>query len=149
MAAHQALAKSDKNKTFPTKQDKRNDAILEDTSIQNSMRAINSSHVVVVVVDVMAQQTDHEASGPLTRHDIAIMARVLDEGRCLIVVANKCDLSADDWQTVYKQNIVDYVCYHVESNIPIATRVQVIATFALNAEGVEVCYFVFERLLMW
>jgi len=116
---------------------RKNDAALEDLSIQRSLRSLDKSHVVMVVVDAMAQQADPDASGPLTKHDLSIIGRVLDEGRALVVVANKCDLADEDWESSYKSNIEEYIRYYIEDAIPMAKGVPIIPMSALTSQGIK------------
>jgi len=116
---------------------RKNDAKLEDLSIVNSLRALDRSQVVAVVIDAIAQDGDLDASGPLTRHDLSIISRVLDEGRGLVIVANKCDLADDDWETFYKSNLEEYIRYHLEESIPMAKGVPIVTTSALTNAGVS------------
>ncbi|GBG26473.1 GTPase Der [Hondaea fermentalgiana] len=114
------------------------DSSLEDLSIQSSLRALDRSQVVVVVVDVMAQARDPDSSGPLTRHDMDLISRVLDEGRGLVVAANKCDLAeAHVAASNYKMDVIEFVRHHVESAIPMAVGVPVVPMSALNGAGVD------------
>ena len=56
---------------------------LERMSVADSLRAIRSSHVVALVVD---------ATRPMEKQDFTIASLVIDQGRALVIVANKWDL---------------------------------------------------------
>eukprot|EP00936_MAST-01D_sp_MAST-1D-sp1_P001057 g1057.t1 len=60
---------------------------LETLSVQSAERAIADAHVAVLVVDA--------EEGHLTKTDLVIARKVLDEGRALVIVANKVDLFHD------------------------------------------------------
>lgn len=66
------------------------DERLEQISASASVRAIGESHVVLLLVD---------ATQPLEKQDLTIANRVLDEGRALVVAANKWDLIEDPAET--------------------------------------------------
>ncbi|KDO28173.1 hypothetical protein SPRG_06221 [Saprolegnia parasitica CBS 223.65] len=57
---------------------------IENLSVRDTYDAISSAQVVVVVVDVSEEHLIHL--------DLTIAQRVLDEGRALVLVANKSDL---------------------------------------------------------
>lgn len=56
---------------------------LERLSVQDSLRAVQYAHVVVLTVD---------ADSPLDKQDMMIARHIIDEGRCLVVAINKWDL---------------------------------------------------------
>ncbi|RLO13498.1 hypothetical protein DYB28_013361 [Aphanomyces astaci] len=60
---------------------------IENLSVRDTYDAISSAQVVCVVVDVSEKQLIHL--------DLTIAQRVLDEGRALVLVANKADLVDD------------------------------------------------------
>lgn len=114
------------------------DANLEDLSIQSSLRALDRSSVVIVVIDVMAQARDPESTGPLSKHDLEIIRRVLDEGRGLVVAANKCDLAeAHIAATNANMDVIEFVRNHVEAAIPMASGIPVVPMSALEGVGVN------------
>mmetsp|Transcript_13909 Transcript_13909/g.22708 ORF Transcript_13909/g.22708 Transcript_13909/m.22708 type:complete len:641 (+) Transcript_13909:209-2131(+) len=122
-----------------TKENRKADATLEDQSIQESLFAMNRSQIVVMVVDVMAQKDEEDANGCLTKHDMAIMGRALDEGRGLVVVANKCDIGSKESMEnkKYRQSVIDWVRADIERVLPLARGVPIIPTSALNNDGVK------------
>jgi GTP-binding protein len=61
---------------------------LENLAVQDAMRAIGLAQVVALVVDM--------EEGHLTRTELAIAGAVVEQGRALVVVANKVDLFEDN-----------------------------------------------------
>ncbi len=59
---------------------------LEKLSGSDAMRAVRYAHVVVLLLD---------AEAPLEKQDLTIARQVVDEGRALVVAANKWDLIRD------------------------------------------------------
>lgn len=57
---------------------------IENLSVRDSFRAIDSAQVVVVVVDMSEPKLIHM--------DLTIAHRVIEEGRALVIAANKSDL---------------------------------------------------------
>ncbi|MCB1882506.1 MAG: ribosome biogenesis GTPase Der [Geminicoccaceae bacterium] len=66
------------------------DQRLERISASASVRAIREAHVVLLLVD---------ATQPLEKQDLAIAGLALDEGRALVLAANKWDLVEDQKET--------------------------------------------------
>ncbi|CAK9022258.1 GTPase Der (GTP-binding protein EngA), partial [Durusdinium trenchii] len=116
---------------------RKTDVALEGESIKGSLRALDRSQVVVVVVDVMAQNEDPDASGCLTKHDLAIIGRVVSEGRGLVVAANKCDLAGTEWDRMYRKEVIEWVRKHIELVVPGARGVPVVPISGLTGEGVK------------
>jgi GTP-binding protein len=56
---------------------------IERMSTASTLRAVRMVHVVVLVID---------ATAPLEQQDLAILRQAIDEGRAIVVVANKWDL---------------------------------------------------------
>jgi GTP-binding protein len=59
------------------------EAGLERMSTAATLRAVRAAHVVVLVIDAMA---------PLEHQDLAILRQAVDEGRAVVIAANKWDL---------------------------------------------------------
>ena len=57
---------------------------LETLAVQDAMRAIDLAQVVALIIDM--------EEGHLTRTELAIASAVVEQGRALVVLANKCDL---------------------------------------------------------
>jgi GTP-binding protein len=62
------------------------EAPVEKLAAAASLRAIRAAHVVLLMVD---------ATAPLEHQDLAIAGRVVEEGRALVLAANKWDLVGD------------------------------------------------------
>uniref|UniRef100_K3WAH3 GTPase Der n=1 Tax=Globisporangium ultimum (strain ATCC 200006 / CBS 805.95 / DAOM BR144) TaxID=431595 RepID=K3WAH3_GLOUD len=60
---------------------------IENLSVRDAFRAIDSAQVVVVVVDMSQEKLIHM--------DLTIAQKVIEEGRGLIIAANKADLTND------------------------------------------------------
>ncbi len=95
---------------------------LEKLSAGDAMRAMEYAQVVVLLVDARA---------PLERQDLAIARRTLDEGRALIVAANKWDL-VDDRNAAMAQ-----IRDRLESSLTQARGVPVVTLSALTGQGVD------------
>ena len=67
-------------------------ARLEKLSIDDTLRAIRFAHVVILVID--ASEVDPVAGG-LHKQDLTIARMVVEEGRALVVAANKWDIVED------------------------------------------------------
>ena len=80
------------------------------------------AQIVVLLVD---------ARTPLERQDLAIARRTLDEGRALIVAANKWDLIDD------RQAAIGQLRDRLETSLTQARGVTVIAMSALTGKGVD------------
>lgn len=63
-------------------------AYIEEMAVAESMRALKIADVVVLVLDADAKN--------LHKHELAICNAVLQEGRALIIIANKMDLLIND-----------------------------------------------------
>jgi len=91
------------------------DTQLEDLSIQNSLRALKRSQVVVVVLDIDTQLGDWDAGGPLTKQDLKILEKVADEGRAMVIVANKCDLAEAKFHLSHENELVGFVQEQIDA----------------------------------
>lgn len=60
---------------------------IENLSVRDAFRAIDSAQVVIVVVDMSQDKLIHM--------DLTIAQKVIEEGRGLIIAANKADLTDD------------------------------------------------------
>ncbi len=95
---------------------------LEKLSAGDAMRAMEYAQVVVLLLD---------ARTPLERQDLAIARRTLDEGRALIVAANKWDLVTD------RNAAMGELRDRLETSLTQARGVSVITMSALTGKGVE------------
>ena len=95
---------------------------LEKMSAEDAMRAMEFAQVVVLLID---------ARTPLERQDLAIARHTLDEGRALIIAANKWDL-IDDSRAAMGQ-----LRDRLETSLTQARGVPVITMSALTGAGVD------------
>jgi len=95
---------------------------LEKLSAGDAMRAMEYAQVVVLLLD---------ARTPLERQDLAIARRTLDEGRALIVAANKWDLVDD------RNGAMGILRDRLETSLSQARGVPVITLSALTGQGVN------------
>jgi len=114
---------------------KTSDASLEDMSITDSLRALDYSQVVVFVVDIMAQKDDPDARGMLTKHDLSIIGRITEEGRALIIAANKCDLSMLASREQTEKSVITSLQDQISDTIPAARGAKVVPISALHEIG--------------
>ena len=95
---------------------------LEKLSAGDAMRAMEYAQVVVLLLD---------ARTSLERQDLAIARRTLDEGRALIVAANKWDLVDD------RNGAMGILRDRLETSLSQARGVPVITLSALTGQGVD------------
>lgn len=95
---------------------------LEKLSAGDAMRAMEYAQVVVLLLD---------ARTPLERQDLAIARRTLDEGRALIVAANKWDLVDD------RNGAMGILRDRLETSLSQARGLPVITLSALTGQGVD------------
>lgn len=100
-----------------------NENQIENLSVRDAFRAIDSAMVVVVVVDMTEAKLIHM--------DLTIAHRVIDEGRGLIIAANKADLAADS--DVELQRIRD----ELGSSLAQVKGVPVVPISALTGKGIR------------
>jgi len=108
---------------------------LEKLSAADTLRAIRFAQVVVLVVD---------ATAPLEKQDLTIARQVVDEGRALIIAANKWDLVADPRET--SQAIED----RLSTSLPQVRGVSVVPVSALSGHNLErLCDAVLSIFGLW
>ncbi|MBT3532595.1 MAG: ribosome biogenesis GTPase Der [Rhodospirillaceae bacterium] len=95
---------------------------LEKLSADDAVRAMEYAQVVVLLLD---------ARTPLERQDLAIARRTLDEGRALIVAANKWDLVSD------RNAAMGQLRDRLETSLTQARGVPVVTLSALTGQGVD------------
>ncbi len=94
---------------------------LEHLAGADTLRAVRFAQAVVVVID---------ATQPLEKQDAVIAGLVIDEGRSLVIAANKWDLVRDRHATR------DELRHQVETTLTGARGVQIVALSGLTGEGV-------------
>ena len=95
---------------------------LERLAAEDAVRAMEYAQVVVLLLDARA---------PLERQDLNIAARTLEEGRALIVAANKWDLVTD--RPAAMKQLRD----RLETSLTQARGIPVVTLSALTGQGVE------------
>ncbi len=95
---------------------------LEKLAADDAIRAMEYAQVVVLLLDARA---------PLERQDLAIARRTLEEGRALIVAANKWDLITD------RRAAMGQLRDRLETSLTQARGVLVVTLSALTGQGVE------------
>jgi GTP-binding protein len=95
---------------------------LERAAVADALRAIRFAEVAVLVID---------ATQPLERQDLALARQVVEEGRALVIAANKWDLVAD------RQKARRLIAERLDESLPQARGVAVVALSALTGEGTE------------
>jgi len=97
-------------------------AELEKLAVGDALRALDYAQVVVLLFD---------ARMPLERQDLTIARRVVEEGRALVVAANKWDLVED--RAAARRDIE----YKLEESLTQARGVPVVMLSALTGRGVD------------
>ena len=95
---------------------------LEKLAADGAVRAMEYAQVVVLLLDARA---------PLERQDLNIARRTLEEGRALVVAANKWDLIAD------RNASMGQLRDRLETSLTQARGVPVVTLSALTGRGVE------------
>lgn len=96
---------------------------IENLSVRDAFRSIESAQVVVVVVDMSEEKLIHM--------DLTIAQRVIEEGRALILAANKSDLHVS--AEVGLQRIRD----ELENSLAQVRGVPVVPISALTGAGIR------------
>jgi GTP-binding protein len=95
---------------------------LEKLSTSDAMRAMHYAHVVVLLVD---------ATAPLEKQDLTLARIAVEEGRALVVAANK-------WDLVDKpQEMLKLIRERVEDGLSQARGVPIITLSALSGRGID------------
>ena len=110
------------------KPSKRTDEEIEEMAVMDAMRAMKVANVAVLVLDAGARM--------LRRQELAICETVLNEGRALVVAANKLDLVCDSYDYTAK-DFEEGVRNQLEGRFPMLRNTPIIPTSALTGEGVE------------
>ncbi|MDA1097390.1 MAG: ribosome biogenesis GTPase Der [Proteobacteria bacterium] len=95
---------------------------LEKLAADDAIRAMEYAQVVVLLLDARA---------PLERQDLTIARRTLEEGRALIVAANKWDLITD------RRAAMGQLRDRLDTSLTQARGVPVVTLSALTGQGVE------------
>jgi len=95
---------------------------LEKLAVHDALRAVDMAQVVVLLVDAMA---------PMERQDLTIAARVVREGRAMVVAVNKWDLVDDP------QAVLQLTRERLEDSLPQLRGVPVVTVSALTGRGLR------------
>jgi GTP-binding protein len=95
---------------------------LEKMSVSESLLATQYAHVVVLVVD---------ADQPLEKQDLLIAARVIEEGRCLVLALNKWDLVKN------KDELLKHIKARLTTVLPQVRGIPLVPLSALTGKNKE------------
>lgn len=76
---------------------------IEEMSVAESFRAIDFAHVVVLLID---------ATAPFDKQDVSIAARIIEEGRILIIAINKWDLIENNKKDIFIKEVMKWFEQH-------------------------------------
>ncbi|MFN7710417.1 MAG: ribosome biogenesis GTPase Der [Holosporales bacterium] len=93
---------------------------VEQLSVADSLKAMRFAEVVVLLLD---------ARQPLTKQDLHLASRVVEEGRCLILALNKWDLVAP--------KVLNEVKARLERELPQVSGIPVVPLVALTGRHVD------------
>ncbi|ETW08915.1 ribosome-associated GTPase EngA, variant 1 [Aphanomyces invadans] len=96
---------------------------IENLSVRDTYDAISSAQVVCVVVDVSEEHLIHL--------DLTIAQRVLDEGRALVLVANKADLVGD------AEAEIERIRKELDGSLAQVRGVPIVSISALKGKGIR------------
>ena len=105
--------------------------LLEDMAVQDAMRALQVADVAVLVIDADERS--------LSKQDLAIANAILQEGRVLVVVANKMDLVIDeeDKDDPYtRDDLVKGVRLQLEERFPFLRQTPIVPLDSKSGSGV-------------
>jgi len=107
---------------------KRMDDSIEDMAVADALRAMKVAEVAVLVLDAEELY--------IQRQELAICSAVLNEGRSLVIAANKMDLleMSSDYSP---RDFANSVREQIESRIPLLRNVPVVAMSCLSGKGVS------------
>jgi GTP-binding protein len=103
---------------------------VEKLSVADALRAVRFAHVAVLVVDASAP-VPAGTDGPLDKQDLNVANLVIDEGRALVVAANKWDLVADPAHA--RRALSD----QIEAALPQVRGLSFVTLSALRGDGVD------------
>ncbi len=111
------------------------DEKLERLSGADTERAVRFAQVVVLVLD---------ATVMLEKQDLTIARRVIEEGRALVIAANKWDLVSD------RRAAMDALRDRLETSLPQVRGIPVVTVSALSGEGMDrIMHAVFDIFAIW
>jgi GTP-binding protein len=110
------------------KMTKRMDDSIEDMSVADALRAMKVAEVAVLVLD--AEELF------LHRQEIAICNAILEEGRALVIAANKMDL-LEISSKYTPQDFADGVRAQLEERMPILRNTPIVPMSCVSGKGVD------------
>ena len=108
---------------------------LEKLSVGDSLRAVRACHVAALLVD---------ATGPMDKQDFAIAAQVVEEGRALVIAANKWDL------VEHKDIVMRQLRQQLDNALTQVRGVTVVPISAASGSGIDkLMAAVFSARAVW
>jgi len=107
---------------------KRMDDSIEDMAVADALRAMKVAEVAVLVLDAEELY--------IQRQELAICNAVLNEGRSLVIAANKMDL-LEISREYSPQDFANSVREQIESRIPLLRNIPVVPMSCLSGAGVS------------
>ena len=107
------------------------DTQLERASIFRSLRAIERSHVVCLLID---------AGAPLADQDLRLMGQIVEAGRALIILINKVDLLKNDTQAQQRLKL------ELERIATVAPWAPVVRISSLSGQGLNKIFIWIKRV---
>lgn len=95
---------------------------IEEFAVQDTMRAIRLSQIVIVMID---------ATKGFEKQDLQIAAHVIEEGRCLVIALNKWDLVND------KRAVLDEIEYQMSTSLAQIRNIPTIPLSALRETNLD------------
>ena len=115
---------------------------LEDLSVADALRAMKLADVAVLVLDAEAQY--------LSRQELAIANAVIEEGRSLVIAANKMDLLELDGVEYTPRDFAAAVHEQLQIRIPMLRNTPIVPMSSLTGECVQdLLPVVFEARDRW
>jgi GTPase len=97
---------------------------IENLSVRDAFKAIDSAQVVIVVIDMSQDKLIHM--------DLTIATRVIEEGRALILAANKSDLVKGG-----VEQEIQHIQNQLQDSLAQVKGVPVVAISALDGKGIR------------
>ena len=111
-----------------TKRMQMDDDSIEDQSVADALRAMKVAEVAVLVLDAKELF--------IQRQELAICNAVLNEGRALVIAANKMDL-IEMSSTYTSRDFANSVREQIESRIPILRNIPIVPMSCISGKGIE------------
>jgi GTP-binding protein len=111
-----------------TKRMQMDDDSIEDQSVADALRAMKVAEVAVLVLDAKELF--------IQRQELAICNAVLNEGRALVIAANKMDL-IEMSSTYTSRDFANSVREQIESRIPILRNIPIVPMSCISGKGIS------------